>query len=210
MRAMVIAVVSLKGGTGKTTMSGHLLAVLHEKGHKVLGVDADEENQGLLIWGSLLRTPIIGMAVPTLHRQLPGVVGEDVDFVVLDTPPMKAAKGVVLSALRLADLVLIPCAPNTAEYNQVGPTVDLIAESADLRPEGEAPPHVLVLTKCKASAASPVAYRGLAESDGHVVARSQIPDRERIIQSQSSAIVRAAAGPFGDLVDELGFAKVAA
>ncbi|PKE68982.1 chromosome partitioning protein, partial [Macrococcoides caseolyticum] len=47
---LVIAVVNLKGGSTKTTTTGHLGQAFHEAGMRVLGVDADGENESLQGW----------------------------------------------------------------------------------------------------------------------------------------------------------------
>ncbi|WP_155736034.1 ParA family protein, partial [Burkholderia mallei] len=51
MAAEIIAVTQQKGGVGKSTIAMHLGAAFHEKGRRVLVIDADGQNT-LVHWSS--------------------------------------------------------------------------------------------------------------------------------------------------------------
>lgn len=201
---LVIAVINLKGGSAKTTTTALLLAAFHESGQKVLGVDSDLENKGLLDWKTNgdLSWPVVGLEHP--HRGLPDLPGiDDVDIVAIDTPPMKAQQGTVMSALRIADLVVVVTAPNEAEYPRVGPTRELIEKSADLRRDDRVPPWAILLNRCKTGTASPGVYRQRAIEDGHPIFKTQIAHREAYAQAQGAPIKNALRTEYGDLALEL-------
>jgi chromosome partitioning protein len=182
---LVIAVVNLKGGSTKTTTAGHLAAAFHEAGMTVLGVDSDGENESLQNWQEAadLPWPVITLAVSNLHKQLPGIVGDKYDVVVIDTPPMKAQRGTVYSALRAATHVVIPMAPTPVEYDRLSSVRAILAEVADDREDGQPPIHAVLLTRVKPRAASTGVYRNLITADGVTVLDAQIGGLERFAQS---------------------------
>jgi chromosome partitioning protein len=201
-----IAVVNLKGGSGKTTTAGMLAAAFHETGLSTLGVDADGENKSLQGWqvAADLPFPVTTQAVANLHTVLPGVIGDRFEVVVCDTPPMQAQKGTVLSAMRWATHVIVPLAPSPIERDRLPAVKELLEESATLRADGRPPYFAAFLIKCKARSASPAVYRELIEEDDKIpVLKAQVPDRERFVQAWGSPIKRASLTAFGDAAMEL-------
>lgn len=114
MSARVIAVVNQKGGAGKTTLSMLLAGAIAEKGAKVLVADADPQNTASH-WATA------GEGFPATVEDLSGEEGklhkhlrkrlDDYDYIVIDSPPAASAP-VTLSALRLAQLALVPVIPS--------------------------------------------------------------------------------------------------
>jgi chromosome partitioning protein len=202
---ITVAIVNLKGGSTKTTTACHLAAAFHEAGQTVLGVDADGENESLQGWQEAadLPWPVVTLAVGNLHKQLPGIVGDRYDVTLIDTPPMQAQRGTVLSALRIATHVIVPLAPTPVEYDRLTTVREIIQESADLRPDGVPASTAVLLTKCKASASSPKVYRDLITGDGWTVLKAQIGDLERFAQSWGSPIKNVLATAYGDVALEL-------
>jgi chromosome partitioning protein len=202
---LVIAVVNLKGGSRKTTTTGFLGAAFHEGGLRVLGVDADGENESLARWqaGADLPWPVIGMAVPNLHKTLPGVAGDRYDVAVIDTPPMKAQRGTVLSAVRLATHVVVPMAPTPVEYDRLEAVKELLADAADLRPDGQPPAHAVLLTGVTTRAASTAFYREQAEMAGWTVLQAEVIHSQRYSQAWGDPIKNASKGPYGAAANEL-------
>ena len=87
----------------------------------MLLVDADPQGTALR-WSEQGGFALSCLALPVkdLHSRLGGIVGDRYDLVVIDTPPLAERAGIVLSALRLADLVVVPLAPTIAEYERLG------------------------------------------------------------------------------------------
>lgn len=197
-----ITVANLKGGTSKTTTSAYLLHAAHEQGMRVLGVDADQENESLLRWSELAEwdIPVIGLPVTTLHRQLAGIGGER-DLAVIDTPPMESARGVVTSALRAATHLVVPMAPTTMDFDRLGAMLDLVSDVDPLRDE---PLTVSVLlTQVVASAAAGQVFAELVAESSTPVLRSRVARLERFAQSFGQPIDRASATAYGDALNEL-------
>jgi chromosome partitioning protein len=200
---ITVAIVNLKGGSAKTTTTAFMLHVLHEMGLRTLGVDADGENESLADWQAAADWPIpvVGMAVPNLHKQLPGVVGDRYDAVGIDTPPMREQRGTVVSALKLATHVVIPIAPTSMEHKELPKVRAVIEEVNEVR---DAPPVVAVLlTRCSPRAASTGVYRNLIAEDGLTVLKAQVNRSERYAQAYGDPIRKALGTPYGDAVDEL-------
>lgn len=114
MTARVIAVVNQKGGAGKSTLAMLLAGALAETPAKVLVADADPQK-------TALRWARVGPGFPAEVEDLSGEEGKlhkhlrkrltDYDYIVIDSPPHASAP-VTESALRLADLALVPVIPS--------------------------------------------------------------------------------------------------
>lgn len=114
MRARVIAVVNQKGGAGKSTLAMLLAGSLADHGHGVLVADADAQNTASR-WaragaGFPARVEDFSGEEDKLYKRLKKRLGE-FDYIVIDTPPAAAAP-VTESALRLAQLALVPVIPS--------------------------------------------------------------------------------------------------
>ncbi len=136
--ASVIAVLNSKGGTGKTTLATNLAGWLHHSGSRVLIVDTDPQGSAR-DWhharpdGTDLPA-VVAMDRPTLHRDL-GSVAAPYDFVVVDGAAKLEA--VAASALKAADLVLIPVQPSGFDLWAVADLVEAVQvrrEVTDGRP----------------------------------------------------------------------------
>lgn len=198
---ITVVVANLKGGTSKTTTSGFLTHALYESGRRVLAVDADPQGT-LTRWQETADWPItvIRLDSPKLHRNLPEIIGNRYDAIVIDTPP--SDPGIVASAFRLATHIVIPMAPTPGEYERLNITRDLIEEASALREDG--PPIVAVLlTRAVAGAASTGVYRELTAEDGFRVLRTQVGRLERFSQAIGAPVNRASASAYGDALAEL-------
>lgn len=137
MTPPVIAVANLKGGTGKTTSTAYLAHAFGQLGRRVLIIDADPQ-ESITGWAEISHWTIPTASVPSkeLHRRVKGL-GAGYDVVLIDTPPFYPPEpesesgpwqptGIVHSALRAADLVVIPMAPTLMELHRVRPTLRAI------------------------------------------------------------------------------------
>lgn len=119
-----IAVISQKGGNGKTTLAIHLAALASES-NKVILMDLDPQGSAIE-WASRRgdRPPDITPAHPAaLAKEIERAGDEGYTFAVIDTAPH--ADHAALQAARAADLVVIPCRPATFDIAAIGATLDL-------------------------------------------------------------------------------------
>ncbi|HEV2556981.1 MAG TPA: ParA family partition ATPase [Bosea sp. (in: a-proteobacteria)] len=131
---MIIGVLNQKGGVGKTTLTINIAATLAKAGYRVLVVDADPQGSALA-WSSAREReplfPVVGMAKPTLHRDLPEVA-RDYDMVVIDGAPRVNDLG--RAAILASDIVLIPVQPSPYDVWAAADTVSLIREAQQFKP----------------------------------------------------------------------------
>jgi chromosome partitioning protein len=127
---MIIGVLSQKGGVGKTSISINVAANLAMLGNRVLLVDADPQGSSLA-WSSARESdplfPVVGMAKPTLHRDLPEVA-KDYDVVVIDGAPRVNDLG--RAAILASDTILVPVQPSPYDVWAAAETVQLIQEAS--------------------------------------------------------------------------------
>ena len=123
----VIGIASQKGGSGKTTLAGHL-AVQAERvgGGPVALVDTDPQGSLSEWWNAR------AAETPRFARTSPGRLAQDIEqmrafgikLLVIDTPP--AIEATITDVIALCDLVLIPVRPSPHDLRAVGATVDII------------------------------------------------------------------------------------
>jgi len=109
-----VAVLNEKGGSGKTTIATNLASAWHKGGHDVLLLDADPQLTAL-DWsdsGGQDGVPVIHLGDSSLDNDLPRV-GDSFDLVVIDGAPRMGS--LTASAVRVADLVVIPIQPSAAD-----------------------------------------------------------------------------------------------
>ena len=128
-RILKIAVISQKGGTGKTNISTNLAVAAELHGLTTLLLDLDPQTSAST-WGDLResKTPaIIDTSATRLKNRLETAETLGADLAIMDTPPN--ADGSILEVARLADLVVIPCKTSRADLKAVAASV-AIAETA--------------------------------------------------------------------------------
>lgn len=123
----VVAIASRKGGSGKTTLAGHLAvqADLTGAGPVVL-IDVDPQGSLAKWWNSRRSdTPhYVQTTLDNLAHTVERLRERQVELLFIDTPPsLDAAVGEVIKA---ADLVLIPSRPSPHDLRSIGATVKLV------------------------------------------------------------------------------------
>ncbi len=123
----VIAIASQKGGTGKTTLSGHFAVYAEQAGEgPVALIDTDPQGSLSHWWNAReSKVPIfVRTSVATLVNDLAELRSAGVNLVIIDTPP--AMTGMIVDVIRIADMVIVPVRPSPHDLAAAGATVDLI------------------------------------------------------------------------------------
>lgn len=129
MATKVIAIVSEKGGAGKTTAAVSLAVAAEAMGRAAVIFDLDPRANSA-VWGDARegRPPEV---VPAQSSRLPLLIdrarAQDADLVILDTPGN--ALPVAEAACAQADLILIPCRPYPPDLVSIVPTVKVALAS---------------------------------------------------------------------------------
>lgn len=121
----IIAIISQKGGAGKTTLAIHLAVSAQQAGYAAAIFDMDPQATAEA-WGEWReeRPPeVIAAKAATLPRALDKARAAGAELLVLDTPG--AAEGAALAAATAADLILIPCRPRSFDLAAVRQTAVL-------------------------------------------------------------------------------------
>lgn len=121
-----IAVISQKGGAGKTTLAIHLAAAAEEAGHTSLVIDLDPQATASqwAAWRNDAPPVVIDSAPPRLAAKIEQATNQGATFIVVDTPPH--ADSAASAAVEAADIVLIPCRPSAFDLAAVQTTASLV------------------------------------------------------------------------------------
>lgn len=198
---IVLVVANLKGGTAKTCSAAFLAHAFHEHGQQVLFVDADPQGSAYR-WSEVAEwpLPVVRLDSAKLHQQLPGIVGDRYSAVVIDTPPNETSRGIVVSALRAATHVVVPCAPAPGEVERLPATREALDDAADLRPDGRWPDTHILLTKYTPNTVAAQFWPDRMRADGWQVWPSWAADIQKFKQAWGSPVINATATVYGDAV----------
>jgi len=123
---LVVAIASQKGGSGKTTLSGHLAVEAERTGAgPVALIDTDPQGSLAQWWNARVETtPVFAkVAANDLQSALRHLQQSGIRLVVIDTPP--AVTDSISRVIAHADLVIAPTRPSPHDLRSVGATVDL-------------------------------------------------------------------------------------
>ena len=123
----IIAVASQKGGSGKTTLAGHLAVEAERAGAgPVALIDTDPQGSLSEWWNARsAETPVFAQTTPAgLADDVKRLAGLGIKLLVIDTPP--AIEVTIAEVVRVADLVVIPARPSPHDLRAAGATVELV------------------------------------------------------------------------------------
>jgi chromosome partitioning protein len=122
----ILVLSSQKGGTGKTTLSGHLAVAAQNAGvGPVALIDTDPQGS-LSHWWNARKAPeplFVKVGPLELEKALEHLTRSGVKLAVIDTPP--AITESISYVIGHADLVVLPTRPSPHDLRAVGPTVDI-------------------------------------------------------------------------------------
>jgi chromosome partitioning protein len=122
----IIAVASQKGGSGKTTLAGHLAVQAGLAGHgPALLIDTDPQGSITEWWRARKdNAPALAkVKLEELEDNLAELRSYGTAVTIIDTPP--ALTHSIARAMAVADLVIIPARPSPHDLRAVGATVEM-------------------------------------------------------------------------------------
>ncbi len=126
--AKLIAVANLKGGVGKSTTTINLAAAAEMAGIRTAIIDIDPEQQAAARWKDA-RTVERPPVVSAVHTRLPQSVAEleraGAELIFIDCPAFSPA--ITTEAVKVADLVLIPCRATVQDIQFLTTTIEIAA-----------------------------------------------------------------------------------
>jgi len=123
----VVVIAARKGGSGKTTLAGHLAVQAERAGQGPAAlIDIDPQGSLSAWWnGRAAPTPVFAQ---TTSEELAGDVARLRDLGIMtlfiDTPP--ALSEAISDVVKLADLVVIPTRPSPHDLRSIGATAELV------------------------------------------------------------------------------------
>ena len=140
---MIIVVANSKGGVGKSTISVHLAAWLHQQGHSVILADCDTQHSSSeWIKESTPGVKTVRLGSPDdILDQLPQLERE-ADYIVADGPGSNTETSRAL--LLRADMALVPCKASMLEVRALAQATGVLRQAQDIR--GGQPKAKIVLS----------------------------------------------------------------
>ena len=196
-----VAVVNLKGGTGKSTTAGWLHAACLHLGYRTGSMDCDPSGT-LRRWAAVAGWRTYGLSPSQAARvgaEITGLVPPGgLDVLVLDTPPLELQRRIVASALEAATDVVIAIAPTSSEMDGLAPIWELISDTVDT-----GVPVSVLFNRVRGRSAHAGYRLGLVEDQGRHVLDAWIPTLERYAQSVGEPMAVGSADPYVDAAREL-------
>jgi len=117
-----IAIISQKGGSGKTTTALHLAVAAQESGVQAVIIDLDPQASAAM-WGQArgeTPPPVVSTQPAMLPRVLDTAAAQGADIAIIDTAPH--ADSFALAAAEAAEALLVPCRPSVMDLRAMGNT----------------------------------------------------------------------------------------
>lgn len=133
MAAKIITVAQQKGGAGKTTIAAHIAVALSQQGNRVAVIDIDPQ-KSLSRWHDIREEKFgdgyTGLTFTSLsgwriNSEISSLSRKN-DIIVIDSPPHTETEA--KTAIRAADLVIIPVQPSPTDVWATEATVALCAK----------------------------------------------------------------------------------
>jgi chromosome partitioning protein len=121
-----IVAASQKGGSGKTTLSGHLAVEASRAGAGEIALIDTDPQGSLAHWWNARQAPaphFVKAGLPDLEEALARLERMGIKIAVIDTPP--AITQSISRVVAHADLVIVPTRPSPHDLRAVGATVDI-------------------------------------------------------------------------------------
>ena len=129
----IIAVLTTKGGAGKSSITVNLGVAAAGKRRRVFAIDCDKKQASVEFWARGLRTsdrPVVRVGeYETVADLISQAQRDNFDFIIIDCPP--GGGDLVRRVAGLADHILIPVRPTAFDLDAVRHTVEMLRTTVD-------------------------------------------------------------------------------
>ena len=136
-QAVVIGIISQKGGVGKTTIAVNLAVAAEKRGINTVLLDLDPQcsamtygDERIKNMGDEVGPDIASIQAGRLERVLQAVRNDGAELCVLDTPPYSS--DIALAAVKASDVVVTPCRPSLLDIAAIKRTVEILNTAGKL------------------------------------------------------------------------------
>lgn len=134
---MILAVLSAKGGTGKSTVSLNLAGTLSSQGKRILLIDADPQGS-VARWSKIRKQkyPDVLVHPSPVEKKETKKAGKKYDLTIFDSPP--TFKRRMRSIMKASDILIIPVSPGVTDFWSTRKLIDIYFEEKVKHPSLEA------------------------------------------------------------------------
>lgn len=189
-----IAIISQKGGSGKTTLALHLAVAA---GTKSAVIDLDPQASASA-WRDLRRAespPVVSVQPSRLSQALKTAEDAGASVVIIDTAPH--SEGSALAAARAADIVLIPCRPALLDLRAVASSVDVVQLAH------KAFATAVVINACPPRGSLPDEAESALKAYGLAIAPVRIGNRTAFVRALIEGLTAQEWEPHGKAAEEI-------
>jgi chromosome partitioning protein len=190
-----LAVISQKGGVGKTTLATALAVAAEADGKSVAIFDLDPQASASF-WKDTREasTPsVVALPASRLQHVLKAAGDEGCDLAIIDAPP--AAKDVAFEAMQYADFILIPTKPAVLDLMATTKTLELV------RRYGK--PSAVVMTFCPSQGKEITDTEDAIKQMGAELAPVRIHNRVAYARAQQTGLTAQEFEPDGKATEEI-------
>jgi len=190
-----LAIISQKGGVGKTTLATALAVEAGRDGKKTVVFDLDPQASASF-WRDTRKDELVAMtAIPAarLAHVLKAAAEAGCDLAIIDTPPF--SKDIAYEAAQHADFVLLPTRPAVLDVMAMSRTVELVKHYQH--------PYAAVLTFCPPFGKEVEDTSKVIEALGAPVAPVRIGNRIAYSRAQQSGLAAQEIEPDGKAAQEI-------
>ena len=134
---MILAVLSAKGGTGKSTVSLNLAGTLASQNMRILLIDADPQGS-IAKWSKIRKQkyPDVIVHPSPVQKKETKKAGKKYDLTIFDSPP--TFKRRMQSIMKASDILIIPVSPGFTDLWSTRKLIDIYFEEKEKHPTLEA------------------------------------------------------------------------
>lgn len=194
----IVAVMSQKGGVGKTTLATALAVAAEMAGKRAAVFDIDPQGSAVF-WKDTREAEapaVIAIPPVRLSHMLKAAAEAGTELVVIDAPPV--AKDIAFQAAEVADFILIPTKPAVLDVMAATETLKLIKRATE-----PPKPSAVVMTFCPTQGREVTDTEAAVRQMGAKLAPVRIHNRVAYSRSQQTGLTALEFEPDGKAADEL-------